>query len=201
MLESIYQANAVAAILITLSLIWLAAFALTRITKLLRLPNVTGYIISGVLIGPSVLRLIPADIIGGMDFVTDAALTFIAFSVGKYLKLSSLKKQGMGVIVLTLCEALLGGAFACAAMMLMGLPLQFCLLLGAIGSATAPASSIMTIRQYKAKGVFVDTLMQVAALDDAVALIAFSICAAECTRWANACGRAMCRSQVVCVRV
>ena len=110
MLESIYQANAVAAILITLSLIWLAAFALTRITKLLRLPNVTGYIISGVLIGPSVLRLIPADIIGGMDFVTDAALTFIAFSVGKYLKLSSLKKQGMGVIVLTLCEALLGGA-------------------------------------------------------------------------------------------
>lgn len=178
MLESIYQANAVAAILITLSLIWLAAFALTRITKLLRLPNVTGYIISGVLIGPSVLRLIPADIIGGMDFVTDAALTFIAFSVGKYLKLSSLKKQGMGVIVLTLCEALLGGAFACAAMMLMGLPLQFCLLLGAIGSATAPASSIMTIRQYKAKGVFVDTLMQVAALDDAVALIAFSICAA-----------------------
>ena len=115
MLESIYQANAVAAILITLSLIWLAAFALTRITKLLRLPNVTGYIISGVLIGPSVLRLIPADIIGGMDFVTDAALTFIAFSVGKYLKLSSLKKQGMGVIVLTLCEALLGGAFACAA--------------------------------------------------------------------------------------
>ncbi len=178
MLESIYQANAVAAILITLSLIWLAAFALTRITKLLRLPNVTGYIISGVLIGPSVLRLIPADIIGGMDFVTDAALTFIAFSVGKYLKLSSLKKQGIGVIVLTLCEALLGGAFACAAMMLMGLPFQFCLLLGAIGSATAPASSIMTIRQYKAKGVFVDTLMQVAALDDAVALIAFSICAA-----------------------
>ena len=93
MLESIYQANAVAAILITLSLIWLAAFALTRITKLLRLPNVTGYIISGVLIGPSVLRLIPADIIGGMDFVTDAALTFIAFSVGKYLKLSSLKSR------------------------------------------------------------------------------------------------------------
>jgi Kef-type K+ transport system membrane component KefB len=82
------------------------------------------------------------------------------------------------MVVLTLFESLTAGVLITIAMLLLGLSVPFSLLLGAIGCATAPASTIMTIRQYKAKGPFIDTILQVVALDDAVALVAFSVCAA-----------------------
>ena len=82
------------------------------------------------------------------------------------------------MVILTLFESLTAGVFITTAMLLLGLSLSFSLLLGAIGCATAPASTIMTIRQYKAKGPFIDTILKVVALDDAVALVAFSVCAA-----------------------
>lgn len=175
-----------ATVLISLALIWFAAFAVTRITKKLRMPNVTGYIVAGILIGPYVLGLIPAGTLAGMDFMVDAALAFIAFGVGRYLRLDLLRRSGPRVILLTVCEAL-GAAAAVTLCMVyvFHLPLAFSLLLGAIGSATAPASSLMTIRQYRAKGPFVDTLIQVVAIDDAVALIAFSICSAIVTATAG----------------
>lgn len=168
-----------ALVLLSLAVIWTAGFLTTRLTKLLRLPNVTGYILAGVAIGPYLLNLIPQNIVSGMDFMTDAALSFIAFGVGRYLRLDGLKKSGKGIIILTVFEALVAAALVTATMYcVFHLSFSFSLLLGAIGSATAPASSLMTIRQYRAKGEFVDTLVQVVALDDAVALIAFSVCAA-----------------------
>ena len=125
------------------------------------------------------LHLIPSDIIQGMDFMTDIALAFIAFGVGKYFKKETLMKQGGKVMIITIFEALTAGLCITLSMVLLfHLPWSFSLLLGAIGCATAPASTIMTIRQYHAKGNFVDTILQVTALDDAVALIAFSICTA-----------------------
>lgn len=152
---------------------------MTRITSKLKLPYVTGYIIAGILIGPYILDIIPYDIINGMDFVTDIALAFIAFEVGRYLKVSKLKENSSQVIIITLCEALIAAIIISLSMIyIFKLSVSFSLLLGAIGSATAPASTIMTIRQYKAKGNFVNLILQVVALDDAVALIAFSICAA-----------------------
>ncbi|HAH63423.1 MAG TPA: cation/H(+) antiporter [Treponema sp.] len=162
-----------------LALLLFAGFAMAKIMHLFRLPNVTGYILSGILIGPFCLHLIPQTIIDGMDFVSDIALAFIAFGVGKYLKLSSLRESGSRIIFLTFCEALVAAA-AVSILMIFAfhLPVSFALILGATGSATAPASTIMTIRQYKAKGTFVTTLLQVVALDDAVALIAFSLCTA-----------------------
>ena len=112
-----------------------------------------------------------------MDFITDMALAFIAFGVGKYLKFDKLKKLGRKVIAITLFESLTAALFITLSMLfIFNLPLDFALLLGAIGSATAPASTIMTIRQYKAKGDFVDLILQIVALDDAVALLAFSVC-------------------------
>lgn len=168
-----------AGIILSLALILLAGFLCTRITKKLHIPNVSGYIISGILIGPYVLHLIPVEVIRGMDFMTDIALAFIAFGVGKYFRMDVLLKQGGSVLIITLWEALMAGVFITIAMMVFfHLPLSFSLLLGAIGCATAPASTIMTIRQYHAKGNFVDTILQVTALDDAVALIAFSVCTA-----------------------
>ncbi len=176
---SMFIANLGAAgIILSISIMLASGFLMTRITKRLHLPNVTGYIIAGVIIGPWCLSLIPSQYIVQMDFVTDLALAFIAFGVGKYFQLSSLKANGKNMIILTLFESLAAGVCITAAMALMGLSLPFCLLLGAIGCATAPASTIMTIRQYKAKGPFVDTILQVVALDDAVALVAFSVCAA-----------------------
>lgn len=175
---ALFLANLGAAgIILSISVMLASGFLLTRITKRLHLPNVTGYIIAGVMIGPWCLNLVPLQFIEQMDFVTDLALAFIAFGVGKYFKLSTLKANGKNMVILTLFESLTAGVFITAAMLLLGLSLPFSLLLGAIGCATAPASTIMTIRQYKAKGPFIDSILQVVALDDAVALVAFSVCA------------------------
>ena len=168
-----------AQVILSLAIMLFSGFLMTRITKAVHLPNVTGYILAGVLIGPHLLNLIPQDIAANMDFVTDTALAFIAFGVGKYFKLDRLRKNGRQVLLLTVFESLTAALLVFAVMaFLFRLPMPFALLLGAISSATAPASTIMTIRQYKAKGEFIDILLQVVALDDAVALIAFSICAA-----------------------
>ncbi len=168
-----------AQLLLTLAVMLLSGFLLTRITKRLKLPNVTGYILAGILIGPYALDLVPQDIPAHMDFVTDIALAFIAFDVGRYFKLSKLRETGWRVIVITLFEALTASLVVTLVMRFgFGLSLAFSLLFGAIASATAPASTIMTIRQYHAKGPFVNTLLEVAALDDAVALISFSACVA-----------------------
>lgn len=165
-------------IILYTAIILLAAFSATRLTKLIHLPNVTGYMLAGILIGPCCLGIISQCFIDGADFITDIALAFIAFGVGKYFKLATLKKGGSRIAILTICESLTAGFLITVVMLFWGYSMSFCLLLGAIGCATAPASTVMTIRQYKAKGPFIDTLLQVVALDDAVALIAFSICAA-----------------------
>lgn len=168
-----------AQVILSLAVMLFSGFLMTRLTKLAHLPNVTGYILAGVLIGPCVLNLIPETVQNGMDFVTDVALAFIAFGVGKYFKLERLRKNGRSVLILTVFESLIAALLVFLVMaFVFRLPIPFSLLLGAIGSATAPASTIMTIRQYKAKGQFVDILLQIVALDDAVALLAFSVCAA-----------------------
>ena len=139
-------------IIICLAVLLLSGFIATRFTQRLRLPNVTGYIFAGIIIGPYFLDLIPREIIGGMDFVTDIALAFIAFGVGRYLKSTAIKESGVQVIIITVCEALITAAVVSVVMIyIFKLPVSISLLLGAIGSATAPASTIMTIRQYKEK--------------------------------------------------
>lgn len=166
-------------ILIALSIILLAGFLMTRITKLLKLPNVSGYIIAGILIGPHLLGLIPQNIVSGMGFVSDIALAFIAFGIGRFFKKEVLKETGASVIVITLFEALLAGVLVTAAMyFIFRLDLGLSLLLGAIATATAPASTLMTINQYHARGKFVSVLLQVVALDDVVCLLVFSVIAA-----------------------
>ncbi len=166
-------------VILTIAIMLFIAFLLTRITKRFNLPNVTAYILAGILIGPHVLNLIPASVITGMEFLTDLALAFIAFGVGRYLKLSYLRENSKQTVIITLFESLLAGAIVTLSMyFVFRIPLPLALMLGAIGSATAPASTIMTIRQYEARGPFVNMILQVVALDDAVALIAFSVVAA-----------------------
>jgi len=166
-------------VLLSLSVILLAGFLLTRITKLAKLPNVTGYIVSGILIGPYVLNLIPHEMVDNMGFISDIALAFIAFGVGRFFKKENFQETGLGIILITLLESLLAGIFVTFSIhYIFHLSWSFCLLLGAIATATAPASTMVTIRQYHARGNFVNTLLQVVAFDDAVCLLAFSIASA-----------------------
>lgn len=132
--------NDTARTILSLAVMLTAGFLVTRVTKRLHLPNVTGYILAGILIGPCVFGLIPADMIGGMGFVTDIALAFIAFGVGKYFKWAQLKKSGWKILILTGCESLAAGILVTLTMIFVfRLSVPFSLLLGAIGSATAPA--------------------------------------------------------------
>ena len=149
---------------------------MTRITKRLRLPNVTGYILAGILMGPCCLNVIPQSIIDGTDFLSDVALAFIAFSAGEFFKIDVLKRNGAKVIVITVLEACLASVAVFALVYgVLHLELSFSIVLAALASATAPASTMMTIRQTGAHGDFVDTLLQVVALDDVVGLILYSV--------------------------
>ena len=180
MIPSVYErlhiTPGVSAVIVSLALMLIAGFAMTRLTSKLRLPNVTAYIVSGILLGPFCLDLVPRSVIDGMSFLADIALAFIAFSTGEFFRISTLKKSGAKVLVITVLEACLASALVFLVCYFpLGLDLNFSLVLGALAAATAPASTVMTIRQTGAKGDFVDTLLQVVALDDVVGLVAYSV--------------------------
>ena len=162
--------------ILSISIMLFAGFALTRITKLLKLPNVTAYIIAGILIGPSCLNLVPTDVVDGMGFLADISLAFIAFSTGEFFKLNSIKKQGGKMFIITIFESLLASLLIfLVSYFILKLSLPFSVVLGALAAATASASTMMTIRQTKSKGEYVDTLLQVIAFDNVIALIAYSV--------------------------
>ena len=166
----------VASIIISVALMLIAGFLLTRVTKLLRLPNVTAYIVAGILIGPYCLNLVPQRFIDGTSFLSDIALAFIAFSTGEFFKLDVLKKNGMKVVWITVFESVLASLLVFVlTFFILHMDLAFSIVLSALASATAPASTMMTIRQTGAKGDFVDTLLQVVALDDVVGLVLYSV--------------------------
>ncbi len=174
--EKLHITDTVSVIIVSIALMLICGFAATRVTKRLRLPNVTAYIVAGILIGPYCLNLVPGNVIDGMDFIADIALAFIAFSTGEFFKFDTLKKSGAKVMVITVFEAILASVLVfIITFFVLGLELNFSIVLAALASATAPASTVMTIRQTHARGDFVDTLLQVVALDDVVGLVAYSI--------------------------
>mgnify|MGYP002856994170 CR=1 FL=1 len=180
MLNSLYaqlnETAPVAVVIIAVSGMLLGGFLLSRVTKRLHLPNVTAYILAGILLGPYCLDLVPRTVVEGSAFLPDIALAFIAFSTGEYFRLDVLRRSGWRVVTLTLAESLLASVLVFGATYwALGLSLAFSIVLGALAAATAPASTIMTIRQTGAKGPFVDTLLQVVALDDIVGLVAYSV--------------------------
>ena len=166
----------VAVTIISVALILAIGFLMTRITKLLKLPNVTAYIVGGIIAGPFCLNLIPETIVEGTAFLPDIALAFIAFSTGEFFRVSALKKNGGKVFVITVLESCGAAVFVfLTCYFILGLNFAFSVVLGALATATAPASTIMTIRQTGARGDFVETLLQVVALDDVVGLVLYSI--------------------------
>ena len=171
--------------ILCIALALLVGLLSSRLMKFLRLPNVTGYLIAGIIFGPFVL----GKYIGGWDegklsavkWISEIALGFIAFTIGTSFRKSSLQAVGKRVIIITLFEALggavltIGGLFIARIFLGDKLPISIILTLGAIACATAPAATLMVIRQYQARGPLVSTLIPVVAFDDAVALITFAV--------------------------
>ncbi len=176
--------------LLSLSISLLAGLLLSRLAKLLKLPAVTAYLIAGILVGPYVLGLLGVPGIGftSMDdvesysIICDVALGFIAFSIGNEFRLSQLKKIGRQATIVGILQAIFTTLVVDAALIGLhfiipnnGFPISAAIVLGAIASATAPAATLMVVKQYKAKGPVTDMLLPVVALDDAVGLVIFAI--------------------------
>ena len=162
---------------------------MTRVVKSLKLPDVTAYLIAGVFIGPYFLGQLNIPGIGFVSaadvhqytLICNVALGFIAFAIGNEFRISQLKNIGKQALVIGIAEGLVASLFVNIAMIVLHLvlgdklPISTAITLGAIATATAPAATLMVVRQYKAKGSVTDVLLPVVALDDAVALMVFAI--------------------------
>ena len=164
-------------------LLILTGLAFGKLAKLFKLPNVTGYLVGGLLVGPSFLGFIQAEAIHSLTIVSTVALGFIAFSIGNEMKISYFKRAGARPIIIAVFEALFGVLFVLVAVLLYFLVigqlslenLRFALVLSAIAAATAPAATMMVVRQYRAKGSLTETLLSVVAIDDSVAIVLFGL--------------------------
>ena len=175
--------------LLTVSIALLAGLLMTRAFKPLRLPSVTAYLIAGVLIGPYCLGALNLNSIGfnsmdsvaSLSLISEVALGFIAFSIGNEFRLDDLKSTGKQALIIGIFQALAATLFVDLALygihLLMPdkLTLPQVITLGAIATATAPAATLMVVRQYKAKGPLTNLLLPIVALDDAVGLIVFAV--------------------------
>ena len=177
-------------ILLSIAIALLCGLLMTRVIKPLGLPAVTGYLVAGILIGPYVLGALGVEGLGfvSMEYVerfgviADVALGFIAFSIGNEFRLSQIKSIGKQALIVGVIQAVMATVFVDIALIVMSFilgnevfPISAAITLGAIATATAPAATLMVVRQYKAKGPLTNILLPVVALDDAVGLIVFAI--------------------------
>ena len=178
-----------ASILLSLSIALLAGLLLSRVAKLVKLPAVTAYLVAGILVGPFLLGRIGVPGLGfnsmeeleSYGILCDLALGFIAFAIGNEFRLTQLKKIGKQATVIGIFQAVFTTLIVDAVLISVHfinpdlLPLPAAIILGAVATATAPAATLMVVRQYKAKGAVTDILLPVVALDDAVGLVVFAI--------------------------
>lgn len=180
--------SSTANILISLSVALLAGLLLSRLAKKVNLPAVTAYLVAGVLVGPFMLGAVHLPYIGiskeqvsSFGIICDVALGFIAFSMGNEFRVAQLKKIGKQAAVIGVLQAVFTTLVVDIALVLLHLAipdklsLSAALVLGAVATATAPAATLMVVKQYKAKGPLTSLLLPVVALDDAVGLVVFAI--------------------------
>ena len=176
--------------LLSISIALCAGLLVSRFVKPLKMPAVTGYLIAGILIGPYCLGRLGIAGLGfpsmtevkALSLFNDVALGFIAFAIGNEFRLSQLKHTGRQATVIGIIQALVAALLVDVTLIALHefvlgerLPLADAITLGAIATATAPAATLMVVRQYKAKGKLTDLLLPIVALDDAVGLIVFSV--------------------------
>lgn len=173
--------------ILVLGILLVLGLASTRVMKVLKLPNVTGYLIVGLLTALACLLIdrfsnsqtLTNELISLNETVSGVALGFIALSIGEEFKFSKIKGFGFKIIIITILQAFLAMVLVDVVVLIicyfLNVPLEVAICLGAIATATAPAATLMVIHQYNAKGPLVDLLLPVVALDDALGLIFFSI--------------------------
>lgn len=174
-------------ILFYVGIIITAGIIMGRVASHFKLPHITGYLIAGLIIGPSILGLVPHVETSKMTVISEIALGFIAYSIGCEFNFKDLKKTGKSVIIITIFQAVGAVVLVDLAMIyIFKQPVPFSIILGAIATATAPGPILMIVKQYRAKGPVVDTLLPLVALDDALGIVIFGICAAIASALSNA---------------
>lgn len=161
--------------LLALSIAMAMGLLLSRFIRLIHLPNVTAYLIAGLVVGPYVLNVLTPEMNAQLAIISDVALGFIAYSIGSEFKLSYLKEIGVKPMLITLFEGCTASIAVFVTLVLLGQPMPLCLALGAIAAATAPAATLMVVRQYKANGPVTKMLLPVVAMDDALGLMLYAI--------------------------
>ena len=162
--------------LLSLGVLILAGYLFGRLCQLLRLPTITGYIVAGLLLSHSVSGIIERHTVESLTPFTEVALSFIALTIGGEFQLTKLRRTGSKILVITLFEAVLAAVVVTLVLgFLRLLPFSYALLLGAIAAATAPAATVVIVRELRARGEFIDYLFGVVAFDDAVSVLLFSI--------------------------
>lgn len=175
--------------ILVLGILLILGLASTRLMKILKLPNVTGFLIVGLIAALACIGIdaltnnqeagLTKELSDLNEIISDIALGFIALSIGEEFKLSKIKEYGSKIITITFLQAFAAVILVDVCLIIlcltMNLPLEIAICLGAIATATAPAATLMVIHQYKARGPLVDILLPVVAFDDAIGLIVFAI--------------------------
>ena len=160
-------------LLLSISIVFFVGLLFGKLARFVRLPNVTGYLIAGVLFGPFGIGLIQYDQIELLETFSVIALSFISFLIGVEFKVKYLKKVGIKPLVIALCGALVTMFLVSTVALLCGYSVGFSIVLGAICSSTATASMMMVVKEHKATGEFTNTMLGVVAIDDVVSVILF----------------------------
>ena len=161
--------------LLSLSVLVLAGYLCGRLCQVLRLPTITGYIVAGLLLSHSVSGIISHHTTESLAPFTEVALGFIALTIGGEFQLAKLRRTGSKILIITLFEAVLAAVAVTLVLGFLLMPFSYALLLGAIAAATAPAATVVIVRELRARGEFIDYLFGVVAFDDAVSVLLFSI--------------------------
>ena len=162
-------------ILLALSIAFAMGLFFSRLIRYIHLPNVTAYLLAGLVVGPYVLGVFTPEMNSDLAIISDVALGFIAYSIGSEFKLSYLREIGLKPIIITIFEGCGASLVVFAALALLGTPMPLTLALSAIAAATAPAATLMVVRQYKANGPVTKMLLPVVAMDDALGLILYAV--------------------------
>ena len=163
-------------VLLKLGIVLVAGLIGGRLARMVKLPEVTGYLLSGLFLGPSLFNLISAADSASFSIISDVALAAIAFSIGSEFLVKDMKKLGRAIVIITLLEVV-GAVFAVffVVYVLFGQPFALSIVIASMSAATAPAATLMVIRQYRASGPLSKTILPVVALDDVFGIIAFGI--------------------------
>jgi len=170
--QSFFQALPIP-VLLVIGVITLAGLYLGKTMRFVRLPSIIGFMLVGVLLGPSVLGFLGEELKESIDFITDIALGFVAISIGLELSFSALRNQGLGIILIIVAESLLAFVAVTAALFLLTGNIALALIFGSLAPASAPAGTVAVIQEFRAKGNLTNALYAVVGFDDGLAIIIF----------------------------